>query len=1263
MEKESVKKFDLEAAFKALDEIEIPQTKGIKANRVDLKERFNQKSAHETLIEDYYDVSNNEDLEEAQEEREGEVAQAKLARIEKIVDLDAETAEDLLPSYVGKVIMQCPQCMTLFYKNPEDIEHSEENPDVVNINEVCQHCGNTSGYTLIGKVDSVSEEEADNYTAAEGGEENELDLDFEEPTEEVSPEGEGEGAEEMSDEEFDKINLELEEIPEEEEANESLNLSKAAPSEEETEHKSENLTLNEGWKEAGYTSEEICNKAIEDGIKEHGGREGFIEYIKTIRPVAIEQEDDERKQKEADALIELVKNYKVEESLNVSTEAQSENETENGSENLTLNEEVDKDLDKKLAEHNDYIEYLKNLINQDEESLKKAENEEIKSAIQRHLDTLNADLEAALPDALKSIPEVAVDELADSEPVIEEEPTEVQAEEEPKEEPAEEEAPVEEALTEDGAEEEKVLAAEKGKRNFNYSAMTDEKLNIYLTIAKEKDCKKVQADIEAELAKRSTKEEGNEINYVEYKHSYCHQLAPKLRGLHYLVFQKGINAGTLIGYIKKLLKDPLVRWTDKEQEFKKNLESKTDPKDIYDYVKNSIEKAKTIKVKVNENGELIEGLNEGFEGCLYEVLVESMTTKEHKVKQKLINDLKAAGLNALADRVKDQEFPLDNAIADRIPSEILANVKKELSVEESLNKSEEAPSEHETENGSENLTLNEAADPADEILAVINSWEDDGPKTTPAPVEDSANAPVTEEPITADNNEATDDIDSIMASWESLEEGLSEEKLAEFKANDFFKDLNDVDIKKIIRIYKEDTETNDDELVADDVADYVLSGTVGGFIFANIEKLTNTCICALAKKDPKFIEALKQYYPDPVNNDEELVEIVFDVKGAKLDETIDALDEIYHNLTKNVNESLTEDAEDHLDALLDSPEFKKPISDEEVMGYFEGYKGTPAERTTHLEYTDDDPTDGKAVLPDNIEKQLTEGEEESVKPGKLEMTKCFALKAADGTVSNRAYKTKEEAEEAAKKYNATVVETECPVKLLDDCKNGNCEKSLEECGEKPLKEEDEVPAEEEAPVEEPVEEEPKEELPNVDFNTEEVKEVAQEAAEEVIKEAEAEVEPEVVEEKVEEVVADAVEEKVEAEEEPDISEEPANDLEFDEDDIDELDECSLNKHIDEYLQEVYSNVKSFETTNCELKENKLFVEGKISFKSGKEKLTMFEFLPNYGEGKLFFEGYNKDFSEDKAFTLNCTITEAKELVTESFGYKYKINETLVEGLK
>ena len=114
--------------------------------------------------------------------------------------------------------------------------------------------------------------------------------------------------------------------------------------------------------------------------------------------------------------------------------------------------------------------------------------------------------------------------------------------------------------------------------------------------------------------------------------------------------------------------------------------------------------------------------------------------------------------------------------------------------------------------------------------------------------------------------------------------------------------------------------------------------------------------------------------------------------------------------------------------------------------------------------------------------------------------------------------------------------------------------------------------------------------------------------------------------------------------------------------IDELDEASLNNHITEYLKEVYSNVDSFEATECSLNES-LILEGKIKFNSGKEKLTMFEFLPAYEEGHLFFEGINKEFAKDKAFRLNCSINESKTLITESFGYKYNINETLVEGLK
>lgn len=273
MKKETVTMFDLQAAFKALDDIDTPVVKGpgLKANRVDLKERLSAKPAHEVLVEDYYDVNSPEELGEAQEDREAEVAKAKLARIEKIVDLDAESEEDILPSYVGKYIMQCPQCMTLFYKAEEDIEKSEETPDVVNINEICQHCGNSSGYTLVGKVGGIDESEAENFDldempAAEG--EEELNLDFPaEGTEEVDAEGTGEGAEEMAAEDDFDLDLDLDfedETEEPEEANESLNNSKLLDKIEDkndlkTDIESEHLTLNEDLDEEEIMEEDLAD--------------------------------------------------------------------------------------------------------------------------------------------------------------------------------------------------------------------------------------------------------------------------------------------------------------------------------------------------------------------------------------------------------------------------------------------------------------------------------------------------------------------------------------------------------------------------------------------------------------------------------------------------------------------------------------------------------------------------------------------------------------------------------------------------------------------------------------------------------------------------------------------------------------------------------------------------------------------------------------------------------------------------------------------
>lgn len=483
MRKESVQKFDLEAAFKALNEVEVPVVKGIRPNREDLQEKFTRKLVTDVLVEDFYDVGDSEELGRAQEEREAEIAKAKLARIEKIVDLEAETEEDLLPSYVGKFIIQCPQCMTLFYKNEEDIERSEETPDVVNINEPCQHCGNSSGYSLIGKVDTVGEDEAAQYDA-EDFEENELDLNFdEESAEETEDEAEVEVAtEEGNDEELDLAPIEdeaAEDEDAEEEVKESLSLTEDWDSQvaeadkilKEIIVQSNNENYDDGdgyWVDENIWGnrylyydnsvdnidlvDELCDKYSTDNCKfyvfEDDAREDPVSEIgytltKDVKESLTEatiyttKAEMEKLDKEVEEATQEVAKYNIP----MKAQQNSAGETENVPDfeavpeaqreaakkaydryskaiaarpdrlknvikytdiEESLTEDIDKDLDAKLKAHNDYIEYLKNMIKQEEESLKNAENEFVKKAIQRRLDAFKADLEEALPEELKT---------------------------------------------------------------------------------------------------------------------------------------------------------------------------------------------------------------------------------------------------------------------------------------------------------------------------------------------------------------------------------------------------------------------------------------------------------------------------------------------------------------------------------------------------------------------------------------------------------------------------------------------------------------------------------------------------------------------------------------------------------------------------------------------------------------------------------------------------------------------------------------------
>ena len=283
--KDSVTKFDLTAAFKALNEIEYEAPDTVQPSRLDLHETYKNlienKIDLERLVEDYYDVNDSAELETAAEDREGEIAQAKLSRIEKIVDLDAKTVDDLLPSYVGKIIIRCPQCMTMFYKDEADIEKDPEDPTICNVNEPCQHCGNISGYELIGKVDAVSQEEAAEMTGEDQTEEPDaldLDLNFDAPEEATEEETEEapaeEGEAETTDEDLDlDLDLDLGE-DEEEKKEESLNLSKVQKDAEKnsdlaTDITSEHKSLNENAEnltEDKRDDDDFYGKDIDDAL-------------------------------------------------------------------------------------------------------------------------------------------------------------------------------------------------------------------------------------------------------------------------------------------------------------------------------------------------------------------------------------------------------------------------------------------------------------------------------------------------------------------------------------------------------------------------------------------------------------------------------------------------------------------------------------------------------------------------------------------------------------------------------------------------------------------------------------------------------------------------------------------------------------------------------------------------------------------------------------------------------------------------------------
>ena len=364
--------FDLSSAFTALSDMDYAAPEGnVKSFQENLVERKGYGKCFEPLFEDLYDLEDTQDLNDAADAREAEVAQAKLSRIEKIIDLDAKSPDELLPSYVGKIIVQCPQCMNLFYKDEADIEKDEEDPTLCNVGEECQHCGNTSGYTLIGKVDAATEEDLNQGMEAPA-EETPVE---EQPVEET-PE---ETTEETGDEDLNLDDMDLDLNLDEEPAQESFN----------TNPDGQVLTEN-----VEKLDEECLNKAITDFLLDDSSTHKSLDVILSDLYKAHPEAPAENVQSAMDGVLNVEWPLNKIETFGFCAKQHPYVEG--------LTEEVDKDLDKKLAEHDTYIDYLRKEIATLENSIKNEKNEEIKAAKQAHLDELNQSLDAALPEAVKN---------------------------------------------------------------------------------------------------------------------------------------------------------------------------------------------------------------------------------------------------------------------------------------------------------------------------------------------------------------------------------------------------------------------------------------------------------------------------------------------------------------------------------------------------------------------------------------------------------------------------------------------------------------------------------------------------------------------------------------------------------------------------------------------------------------------------------------------------------------------------------------------
>ena len=131
-----------------------------------------------------------------------------------VIDSEAESEEDVLPSYEGKVILSCPVCHSFLFDDFETLDIDKAS-NLANVSKECPYCCEVGGFTIIGRVAPFDEEpieDTDEETNADDVAPEIENADDEAPeienvddvADENSTEDDGESTEEVSEEEDEK---------------------------------------------------------------------------------------------------------------------------------------------------------------------------------------------------------------------------------------------------------------------------------------------------------------------------------------------------------------------------------------------------------------------------------------------------------------------------------------------------------------------------------------------------------------------------------------------------------------------------------------------------------------------------------------------------------------------------------------------------------------------------------------------------------------------------------------------------------------------------------------------------------------------------------------------------------------------------------------------------------------------------------------------------------------------------------------------------